>query len=113
MKLKCKACDHSELKGRVVLERMVPLAARGGSIKVGGVKVSQLDLKDTWENEPHDVPRGDGSYEEGTQERVIRGPIFCSACNAEHFYIVGAKDPLFLGSYAEAVELGAESFSEA
>lgn len=100
--MKCKACDHSELRARITLTRDVPLAARGGNIKVGGVKVSQLDLKETWE---HDETLG--------EERVIRGPIFCSNCNAEHFYILKAKDPLFLGSYDEAVELGAESFLEA
>lgn len=103
--MKCKACDHSELHARIELQRNVPLAARGGGIKVGGVKVSQLDLKETWETEPLE----DGS----TQERVLRGPIFCSSCGAEHFLVVGAKDMLFLGSYAEALELGAESFLEA
>jgi hypothetical protein len=103
--MKCKACDHSELKARITLTRDVPLAARGGNIKVGGVKVSQLDLKEVWETEAFE----DGS----TQERALRGPIFCSSCGAEHFYVVRAKDPLLLGSYDEAVELGAESFLEA
>ena len=104
--MKCKACEHPELKARITLTRDVPLAARGGNIKVGGIKVSQLDLKETWETEP----LKDGSC--SIQERVIRGPIFCSACNAEHFYVVGAKDPLFLGGYEEAVELGVSAFLE-
>lgn len=111
--MKCKACDHPELKASVTLVREVSLAARGGGIKVGGVKVSQLDLKETWENELVGVDRGDGTEDTESQERVIRGPIFCSKCGAEHFYVLKAKDPLFLGSYDEAVMLGAESFLEA
>lgn len=111
--MKCKACDSSELHARIELQRNVPLAARGGGIKVGGVKVSQLDLKETWETESYEVDRGDGSHDTDTRVRALRGPIFCSSCGAEHFYVVDAKDPLILGSYAEALELGAESFLEA
>lgn len=101
--MKCKACDHPELLATVTLTRMPSLAARGGSIKVGGVKVSQLDLKEVWETEEVDGEK---------VERKLRGPIHCAACGTSHFYVVGAKDPLFMGNYDEAVELGVEAFLE-
>lgn len=101
--MKCKSCDAEKLFAKIGIQRDVPLAARGGAVKVGGIKVSQLDLKEAWEN---DMSSGEAV------PRVLRGPILCGGCGAEHFYVVGAKEPLLLGSYDEAIELGAEAFLE-
>lgn len=102
--MKCLSCDSEALVAKIAVERLVPLAARNGAVKIGGVKISQFDLKDAWENQ---VPGG-------TEERLLRGPILCTECGTEHYYVVRSKVPLRIGSYAEAALRGYEVvFTEA
>lgn len=100
--MKCLSCGAETLLAYVEISREIPLAARNGAVKVGGVKIGQLDLKTAWEYETN---------EEGEAvERKLRGPIRCGTCSSEHFYVVGAKEPLMMGSYEEALELGVDAF---
>ncbi len=75
--MKCMLCGSPDLKARVTLIYDVPLAMRMGTVKVGGFKVTQLDVKETWDNLG---PR--------------RGPIYCQECGEEHYYLVGDPNPL-------------------
>ncbi len=75
--MKCILCGSDELKARVTLSYDVPLAQRMGTVKVGGLKVTQLDVKEAWDNS--------GSR---------RGPIYCQNCGEEHYYLVGDPSPL-------------------
>lgn len=82
--MKCLDCDSENLKAQVTLVYDVPLAARMGTVKIGGMKVTQLDLKEAWD------------------KQAIRGPIRCFDCGAEHYYVYGATDPLRKGAVADA-----------
>lgn len=88
-KKKCLECGDPELFASITLTRFVPLADRNGTIKIGGVKIGQIDLKNTWDADPMG------------EEKKVRGPIFCGSCNAEHFYVVGSPNPLRLGCYLD------------
>jgi hypothetical protein len=81
------------------MTKAMPLADKGGTVKVNGIKVGQVDLKNAWDTV---------SGVEGSPEREIRGPIRCGECESEHFYVSDSKDPLRLGSYEEAVSIGIE-----
>ena len=92
----CVACKaENSLYGRVVITKMVPIADRNGTVKIGGQKLAQTDLKLFWDT---DVASG--------EDRKIRGPIMCLHCEAEHYYVVGSKRPVRLGSYEDAVARG-------
>jgi hypothetical protein len=71
----CLVCGSENLKAHVELVYDVPLAARKGGIKIGGIKVTQLDLRVAW-------------------EKLAARPIFCHECGQEHVYNVGDKEPL-------------------
>lgn len=71
--MNCLCCDSDELLGHVVLAYDVPLAKRGGGIKVGGVKVTQLDLRAAW-------------------EKLVKRPIICQACGTVHHYDVERRE---------------------
>lgn len=88
--MKCLECDSENLRARVTLDRDVPLALRNGAIKVGGMKVSQIDMKEAWEGERNGLPR------------EIRGPINCFDCGTEHYYVVADKNPLRVGDTLKA-----------
>jgi hypothetical protein len=88
--MKCLLCDSEDLKANVVYSTFMPLAMRHGTVKVGGHKVSQLDLKEAWDKV------------EGV-DKDIKGPIYCMECGTEHYYVVGDQHPLKMGSYAEVV----------
>lgn len=75
--MKCVLCGSEDLKARVTISYNVPLAQRMGTVKVGGLKVTQLDVKEAWD--------GLGSR---------RGPIYCQDCGEEHYYLVGDPSPL-------------------
>ncbi len=49
MALKCLSCESENLRGHVTLEFQVPLSTRPGGIKLGGMKVSALDIRAAWE----------------------------------------------------------------
>ena len=93
--MKCLACNAEALVANVTISLIVPLADRGGTIKIGGLKLGQVTAKEAWDTEP---------TMNGPRERVLRGPITCSDCETEHYYVVGSKRPLRKGSYADAVE---------
>ncbi len=98
--MKCPSCKGENLIGRVTIVKMLPMAQRGGSVKVGGSKISQVDLKNAWDK------TGPG------KDKDIRGPIWCSDCDQELFYVSGAKDNPYKGSYKDAERVGAEHFIE-
>jgi hypothetical protein len=97
MKKKCLNCGEAELFAMVTITKAVPLADKGGTIKIGGQKIGQMDLKWTWDKiaNKDDAP-----------DQKIRGPIVCGSCEQEHFFVVGDKNPLRKGSVVEARELG-------
>ena len=95
--MKCLACKSEALFGVLTLQKALPLAAKGGSVKVGGHNVTQIDLKNAWDK---DVTGDD---------KLIRGPIQCAECGAAHYYVAKSKNSLRLGDYAEAVETGYEA----
>jgi hypothetical protein len=97
MKKKCLSCGSAALLCKVVITKMVPLADRNGTIKLGGLKVGQADAKNSWDKI--------GGHEQGP-DQPLRGPIFCAECEAEHYYIVGDKNPLRLGSVEDARKYG-------
>lgn len=90
----CLACGADALAAAVTLTRLVPLAARGGSVKVGGVKITQIDVRDAFIK----TPRG--------EDRRIRGPIYCTECGAEHHMVVPSDTILRLGPLTDAYGTG-------
>jgi hypothetical protein len=93
-----KTCNSENLYAHVQASVAVPLAKRGGSVKLAGVAVKQTDVKGWWDKT------------ENGHMRRIRGPIICADCGAEHFYLKGLDPALRLGSYQEALEAGFEHF---
>lgn len=73
--LKCLVCGSENMKAEVKLSYSVPLAARGGGIKIGGIKVTQMDLKLKW-------------------DELTERPIICHECGQGHMFHVGADEPL-------------------
>jgi hypothetical protein len=97
--MKCPCCGSDQLFGIVTLQRAVPLAHHGGSVKIGGVeRVNRLTLKEEWDKDKAGRPR------------ELRGPIFCAVCESEMFYVSGAPINPILGSYQEALQLGPEHY---
>lgn len=99
-KKKCLSCGEPELLAQVTITKLVPFADRGGTVKIGGQKLGQIDLKRSWD------------ADESGNEQKIRGPIFCASCETEHYWVAGAKDPLRIGSVEEAREVGYEGLLE-
>ncbi len=91
--MKCLACGSEELYGKVLPEILAPLANRGGSVKIGGVKFTQVDIKTCWDTVP-----GTGV------EKAVKGPIYCGDCTQEHHYLTGDAKPLRLGPYLGPVD---------
>ena len=69
MTMKCPNCGSDQLRAHVMLAYDLPLAARDGAIKVGGVKISKLDLREAW-------------------EKLEQRPIWCTACHGQYFWDV-------------------------
>jgi hypothetical protein len=95
--MECPQCGSKELLAVITIVRIIPLAQRGGSVKIGGQRLCQMDLRDAWDKHPYD--------REGP-DKPIRGPIHCAECSAEMFHVTGAPQNPILGSYAEALERG-------
>lgn len=95
--MECPGCKSKELVGKVVVEKLLPLASRNGTIKVGGQAVTQMDIKELWDGKPDDP-------------KSIKGPILCMDCGTEMVYVVGLAKPLKIMAYEEAVALGHEYF---
>jgi len=93
-----KTCNSTDLYAHVQASVAIPLTQRGGSVNLKGFVVKQSDVKDWW-----DLENG--------QPRLIRGPIICANCGAEHVYLKGLSPALRLMSYADAVELGYDHFA--
>ena len=98
-KKRCLKCG-GDLVAIVTITKAVPLADRNGTVKIGGVKVGQMDLKNFWDK---------NNAREDAPDQAIRGPIKCVDCETEHFYLVGDKKPLRVGSTAEARAEGADA----
>lgn len=115
--MKCLNCNGA-LYGLTPIVKLVPLADRGGSIKIGGLQVGQIDATESWNEKddawewiaralldgPMQMPQHD---EEG--KKLIRGPIYCLDCGSEHYYVSKSKRPLRVGSYFRACERGHEA----
>jgi hypothetical protein len=92
------SCNSTHLLAHVQASVAVPLAQRGGSIKLAGFSVKQSDVKEWW----------DGTDDE---PKLIRGPILCADCLEEHVYLKGLKPALRKMTYMEAVQLGYDHFA--
>jgi hypothetical protein len=66
--LNCISCNSENLVGEVTVKRLLPLAKRNGTVKVGGQAITQIDLKNAW------------SIDSEGNEKPIRGPVFCMDC---------------------------------
>lgn len=122
--MKCLSCAaDGTLTCITIVATPMPLADRGGTVKVGGIKVGQADSKGAWD-ENNDSwewilkalrPLGlEGTAlppRNGDGVKLIRGPIFCADCEAEHFYVVGSPKPLRLGSFIEACAKGYDALT--
>jgi hypothetical protein len=112
--MKCLNCGGT-LYGVTPIVKLIPLADRGGSIKIGGLKVGQVDATESWNNSNEGwewisrtitdspVPVSDKD-DDGT--KLLRGPIYCLDCMSEHYYVTKSAKPLRLGSYFKACERG-------
>lgn len=85
--LYCKSKDS--LFGEITIKRLLPLAARGGSIKIGGQAITQIDMKNVWHQD------GDGRPKE------VLGPICCVECGETMHFVVGSSTPLRKGPVPE------------
>lgn len=91
--MRCLECGNDGLVAYIEIRKTVPLADKGGSVKVAGEKVTQKDLKEFWDKE------FDGEVKQ------VRGPIYCTDCETEHCYVKGGDDPgLKLGNHEEVKE---------
>lgn len=81
----CLDCG-GELAAVVSITRQVPLAATGGNVKVSGITVSQIDLREEF------------CKDRNGNDKVLRGPIFCTACGEEHYLHVGKRTTLRKGN---------------
>lgn len=86
--MKCIACSEEGLLAEVTITKFAPLADRKGTIKIGGLKLGQMDAKEAWDS--IETP-------EGLIDKPVRGPILCPTCGAEHYYITAGKGGLQLG----------------
>jgi hypothetical protein len=77
----CCNCKSTNLYGKVVVVSAFPLAARNGSIKLGGGGINQVEIKLAWDKDAN----GD--------EKPIKGDIVCADCTAVHEYVT-AEDRL-------------------
>lgn len=92
--MQCPHCSDSTLMATTTITVVCELAARGGAVKVGGVSVNQVDIKNSWAIDP-----------DTKEERKVRGPITCAACGGEMVYVVDhPKNPVAI-SWAEAQDL--------
>lgn len=82
--MKCLSCGSESLFAEVTVKIFLPLAARLGSVKIGGNKITQIDIKRAWD------------FEDDGTAREVKSPIICAACGVEHRYTVGAASPLGL-----------------
>lgn len=83
--MNCRECGSENLVAHITLSYEMPLAARSGSIKIGGSKITAVDAKLKWE-----------------EQKPLRGPVYCGSCGNEHYLDLRDKDPLRLGSVASA-----------
>lgn len=117
--MKCLSCGNGDLYGLAVITKLAPMADRGGSIKIGGMKVGQMDAKDGWDSKWTGWSWIERALEVVIPEppcdtegnRLIRGPIFCVDCEAEHYYVVKTAKPLRSGSYFKAIVRGYEALT--
>lgn len=86
----CKACG-GELAAVVTLTRVLPITATGASVKVAGSSISQIDLRDSFIKDA------------GGNEKTFRGPLHCMVCGEEHYFHVGKKTTVCLGSHIDAL----------
>lgn len=84
--MECLYCGSEALHGEVTVKRLLPMAARNGSIKIAGGVVTQIDMKNAWHQ-----------AEDGLTAKEVLGPIFCVECGSEMHYVVGASTPLRKG----------------
>lgn len=98
----CIDCKSEKLLCHVQANVVVPLSQRGGTINLKGFVVKQTDVKAWWDKE---------NGLEANPDRMIRGPIICADCCAEHVYLKGLQPSLRKITYAEALALGYDHFA--
>jgi hypothetical protein len=85
--MNCRECGSEQLLAKITLSYELPLAARSGSIKIGGNSVTAFDFKQAWE-----------------KQAPLRGPVFCGSCGTEHFLDTREKEMLRLGRISSQPE---------
>lgn len=90
----CLSCGCEDLIAKVKISWDARFVERHGTVRIGGVKITQLDIKEAWDNKP------------GQEPKKLKGPIVCTKCKAEHVYYTGDdQPPLRLGKYARMRKL--------
>lgn len=85
----CLKCGSAKLVAHVSIPWKAAFIERHGTVKIGGVRITQLDIKESWDKDPTGA------------ERILKGPIVCTDCGAHHVYYKGDEEPpLRLGKYA-------------
>lgn len=84
--MQCPSCGETKLMATTTVTVVCELAARGGGVKVGGVSVTQVDIKESWAID-----------QDTREEKKVRGPIVCPACAEEMVYVVDhPKNPVVI-----------------
>jgi hypothetical protein len=81
---KCPECGSEELYAEIFVRKILPLAAKRGSVKTAGVKIDQVEMKSVWDKE---------SAEDGAEPAAFRGPVMCASCGARLVVCAGESDP--------------------
>jgi hypothetical protein len=89
----CLKCGSSDLVAHVSIPWKAQFVERHGTVRIGGARITQLDIKESWDKK-------------GGTPRTLKGPIVCAACNAKHVYYTGDDQPaLRLGNYTKLKKL--------
>lgn len=87
----CPECGSKDLYGEVVITKLLPLAAKGGSVKVAGAKCDQVEMKTTWDKD-------------SGEDAELRGPVMCGVCLTRLVMVRGQADPVVMtAEHAKAI----------
>lgn len=75
--MKCVNCGSEDLYCSGSVSFLLPLAARHGSVKIGGFKITQIDIKKAWDLNDDGTPK------------TTKGPVVCGECETRMIYTEG------------------------